>query len=155
MGYWPNLGENYPFQFTGSFPSGSCNAFNCPNNGITIGNGFSAILASGFASNTTNLTMRGADPMPKTPYTQSYNLAIERGITNDIVATLSYVGNNAHHLQTNVDANAPMALSAPGVSSQNFRPFPHAGGAAYVTYSGASSYNSSADQAGKAHVARL
>ncbi len=142
LGYWPNLGENYPFQFTGSFPSGSCNAFSCPNDGITIGNGFSAILASGFASNTTNLTMRGADPTPKTPYTQSYNLAIERGVTNDIVATLSYVGNNAHHLQTNVDANAPMALSAPGVSSQNFRPFPHAGGAAYVTYSGASSYNS-------------
>lgn len=142
LGYWPNLSENYPFQFTGSFPSGSCNAFSCPTNGITIGNGFSAILASGFASNTTNLTMRGADPKPKTPYTQSYNLAIERGISNDIVATVSYVGNNAHHLQSNVDANAPMALSAPGVSSQNFRPFPHAGGSAYVTYSGASNYNS-------------
>lgn len=142
LGYWPNLGENYPFQFTGSFPSGSCNAFSCPTNGITIGNGFTSILAAGFASNTTNLTMRGADPFPKTPYTQSYNLAIERGISNDIVATVSYVGNNAHHLQSNVDANAPMALSAPGVSSQNFRPFPHAGGSAYVTYSGASNYNS-------------
>ena len=142
LGYWPNLGENYPFQFTGSFPSGSCNAFNCPTDGITIANGFSAILAKGFASNTQYLTMRGSDPSPKTPYTQDFNLAIERGLSNDIVATVSYVGNTSHHLQTNVDANAPMALAAPGVSSQNFRPFPHSGGTAYVAYAGASSYNS-------------
>ncbi len=141
LGYWPNLSENYPFQFTGSFPSGSCNALNCPTNGITIGNGFSSIIAAGFASNTRNLTMRGADPEPKTPYTQSYNLSIERSLSNDIVATASYVGNNSRHLQTNVDANAPMALTAPGVSSQNMRPFRHAGGSAYVSYSGASTYN--------------
>ncbi len=142
LGYWPNLGENYPFQFTGSFPSGSCTAFSCPTNGITIANGFTTILANGFASNTQYLTMRGADPMPKTPYTQSYNLAIERSVTNDIVATASYVANGAHHLQTNVDANAPMALAAPGVSSQGLRPFPHAGGSAYVAYAGDSNYNS-------------
>jgi hypothetical protein len=141
LGYWPNLGENYPFQFTGSFPSGSCNAFNCPTNGFTIANGFTSIIASGFASNTQYLTMRGSDPEPKTPYTQSYNLAVERGITNDIVATVSYVGNTARHLQVNVDANAPMALATPGVTSQNLRPFPHSGGAAYVAYAGSSSYN--------------
>jgi hypothetical protein len=85
--------------------------------------------------------MRGSDPKPKTPYTQDYNLSIERSITNDIVATLSYVGNNSRHMQVNVDANAPLALARPGVSTQSFRPLPHSGGSAYVSYSGMSDYN--------------
>jgi len=142
LGYWPNLGENYPFQFTGSFiPTGSCTANNCPTDGITIGNGFSTIIANGFASNVTNLTMRGADPEPKTPYTQNYNLSVERSITNDMVATVSYVGNTSRHLQINVDANAPLALAAPGQNSQPFRPFPHSGGTASVVYGAMSDYN--------------
>jgi hypothetical protein len=141
LGYWPNLTENYPFQFTGTFPAASCTAFSCSGNGITIPNGYSSIIAAGFASNVIGLTMRGSDPAPKTPYTESYNLAVERSITNDIVATVSYVGNGSRHLQINVDANAPLALAAPGVSTQNFRPLPHSGGAAYVSYSAASSYN--------------
>lgn len=142
LGYWPNLGENYPFQFTGSFPSGSCTQYMCPTNGITVANGYSAIIAKGFASNVVNLTMRGSDPNPKTPYTQDYNLSIERGLTNDIVATVSYVGNNSRHLQVNVDANAPLALAASGTNTQPFRPLPHSGGSAYVSYSGMSDYNS-------------
>ena len=141
LGYWPNLGENYPFQFTGSFPAGSCTAFQCPSNGISIANGYSSIITAGFASNVTGLTMRGSDPSPKTPYTQDYNLAIERSFTNDLVATISYVGNNSRHMPVNVDANAPLALAAPGVSSQPFRPLPHAGGSAYVSYSAISAYN--------------
>ncbi len=142
LGYWPNLGENYPFQFTGSFvPTGSCTAFSCPTDNITIGDGFSTIIANGFASNVTGLTMRGSDPEPKTPYTQSYNISIERGITNDMVATLSYVGTTSRHLQINVDANAPLALAAPGVNSQPFRPFPDAGGTASVVYGAMSDYN--------------
>ena len=115
VGYWPNLGENYPFQFTGSFPAlGSCTVNSCPTDGITIGNGFATIIANGFASNTTNLTMRGADPSPKTTYTEDYNLSVERAISNDLVTTFSYIGNSSRHLQINVDANAPMALAADG-----------------------------------------
>jgi hypothetical protein len=142
LGYWPNLGENYPFQFTGTFPAASCTGSTCPGNGITIPNGYSSIIAAGFASNVTGTTMRGSDPEPKTPYTESYNLAIERSITNDIVATIAYVGNVSKHLQVNVDANAPLALAAYGVSSQPFRPLPHEGGSAYVSYSADSQYNS-------------
>jgi hypothetical protein len=143
VGYWPNLGENYPFQFTGSFPAlGSCTANSCPADGITIGNGFATIIANGFASNTTNLTMRGADPSPKTTYTEDYNLSVERAITNDLVTTLSYIGNTSRHLQINVDANAPLALAANGVYSQPFRPFPHSGGTASVVSGAMSDYNS-------------
>jgi hypothetical protein len=142
LGYWPNLGENYPFQFTGSFPNTGCNANYCTTDGITIANGFTTILANGFASNVTNLTMRGADPKPKTTYTMDYNLSVERGITNDLVATVSYVGNVSRHLQVNVDANAPLALAHNGADSQPFRPFPNSGGTAYVSSGASSDYNS-------------
>lgn len=141
LGYWPNLGENYPFQFTGTFPAPSCTAFECPTNGITVANGFSSIIAAGFASNVTGLTMRGSDPNPKTPYTQDYNLSIQRSFTNDLVATVSYVGNNSRHMPINVDANAPLALAQYGTNTQPFRPLPHSGGSAYVSYSAESSYN--------------
>jgi hypothetical protein len=141
-GYWPNLGENYPFQFTGTFPSGSCGQFNCPTDGITIENGFSSIIAAGFASNVTNLTMRGSDPSIQTPYTQDYNLSVERGISNDLAATVSYVGNNSKHLQVFPDPNNPLALANSNISSQNARPLPHFGGSSYTSYSGMSDYNS-------------
>ena len=43
-GYYPNLGENYPFEFDSTFNSatinGPCNLNNCKNNGITLENGF-------------------------------------------------------------------------------------------------------------------
>lgn len=141
-GYWPNLGENYPFQFTGSFPWGGCGTFQCVTDGITIANGFSAIIASGFASNVTNLTMRGSDPSIRTPYTQGWNLSLERSITNSIVASLAYVGNGSRHMQVFPDPNNPLALSNPNVSSQNSRPLPHFGGSSYTSYAGMSSYNS-------------
>ena len=48
-GYYPNLGENYPFQYEANFPAGTCSAYACTTDGITIGGGFSSIVAKGFA----------------------------------------------------------------------------------------------------------
>ncbi len=141
-GYWPNLSENYPFQYTGSFPSGSCGTYNCPTDGITIADGFSTIIANGFASNIQNLTMRGSDPHAKTPYTTSYNLSLQRSLTNELGATVSYVGNQSRHLQVFPDPNSPLALQNPNNSSQNSRPLPDVGGTSYTSYSGISDYNS-------------
>jgi hypothetical protein len=141
-GYWPNLGENYPFQYTGTFPSASCGTYNCPTDGITIGNGFSSIIANGFASNITDLTMRGSDPSAKTPYTQDWNLSLERSINNDIVATLAYVGNTSRHLQVFPDPNNSLAYENPNNSTQNARPLPDFGGSSYTAYAGMSDYHS-------------
>jgi hypothetical protein len=141
VGYWPNLGENYPFQFTGTFNPAACSQNQCPTDGITIGNGFTSIINAGFASNTTGLTMRGAETNPKTPYTEGWNLSVERSISNDMVATASYVGNTGRHLLTNVDANSPLAAAAPGQGSQNQRPFWHSGGSANVVNQGISTYS--------------
>ncbi len=141
VGYWPNLGENYPFQFTGTFNADPCGSTYCGTDGITIANGYSAIIAAGFASNTTSLTMRGAEAAPKTPYTEGWNLSLERSLSNDMVITASYVGNTGRHLLTNVDANSPLAAAAPGQGSNNQRPFPHSGGSANVVNQGISTYH--------------
>jgi hypothetical protein len=141
VGYWPNLGENYPFQFTGTFTPSACGSTSCSTDGISLNSGFSSIIANGFASNTTGLTMRGAEAKPKTPYTESWNLAVERGLSNDMVVTASYVGNTGRHILTNVDANGQLAAVAHGQGSNNQRPFPDAGGSANVVDQGSSEYS--------------
>jgi outer membrane receptor protein involved in Fe transport len=140
-GYYPNLGENYPYQYEDNFPALSCGTYNCPTDGITIANGFSAIVANGFASDVEDLTLRGSDPSIKTPYTQDYNLALEHSLSNDIVATISYVGNNSRHLQVFPDPNNPQAYENPANSIQNTRPLPDFGGSSYTAYAGMSDYN--------------
>ncbi len=142
QGYWPNLGENYPFQYAGTFqPTGSCSSTSCPTDGISLATGFSSIIENGFADNVFGLFMRGSDPKAKTTYTQDYNLSIEQSITNNIVATVSYVGNSSHHLQVNPDPNAPLALENPNNWAQYARPFPYFAPAAYTAYAGNSNYN--------------
>ncbi len=140
-GYWPNLGENYPFQFTGTFNPDACGTNLCPSDGLHIGTGYSAIIAAGFASNTQGLTMRGAEINPKTPYTESWNLSLERSLTSDMVATASYVGNTGRHIIALIDANSPLAAAAPGQGSQHQRPFPHSGGSSNQVNAGMSDYN--------------
>jgi hypothetical protein len=141
VGYWPNLGENYPFQFTGTFNPAACGSTSCNTDGISMNTGFASIIASGFASNTTGLTMRGAESNPKTPYTEGWNLSAERSLSNDMVVTASYVGNTGRHILTNVDANSPLAITAKNQGAQINRPFPDAGGSANVVNQGSSNYN--------------
>jgi hypothetical protein len=141
IGYYPNLGENYPFQYEANFPSNSCGTNNCPTDGITIANGFATIVANGFASDVEDLALRGSDPIAKTPYTEDYNLTIERGIGNDIAATLSYVGDVSRHMQVFPDPNGSLAYENPANSTQNARPLPDFGGTSYTSYGGMSDYN--------------
>jgi Carboxypeptidase regulatory-like domain len=140
-GYMPNLGQNYPFQFDSNFPSGNCSATSCPTDGITIGNGFSAILAHGLTGNVTDLSLRGTPPALTTPYTEDYNLAIQRSVAKGIVAILSYVGDASHHLGSITDPNSPLALENPSNSTQNARPLPDFGSTDFIDHVGNSNYN--------------
>ncbi len=142
IGYYPNLGENYPFQYATNFPSASCGANNCPTDGITIANGFATIVANGFASDVEDLSLRGSDPTAKTPYTEDFNMSIERGIGNDIAATVSYVGDVSRHMQVFPDPNNPLAFENPNNSLQNVRPLPDFSGTQYTAYAGMSDYHS-------------
>jgi len=148
VGYWPNLGENYPFQFTGTFNPDSCTSTYCPTDGIQIGTGYTSVgdnhanlIQNGFASNTTSLTMRGSEQAPKTPYTESWNLSVERSMNSNMVATASYVGNTGKHILMIVDTNSPLVLVAPGHGTNDQRPFPHSGGTASVINGGMSTYS--------------
>jgi hypothetical protein len=140
-GYYPNRGENYPFQYEGSFLSLSCGSTSCPNDGVALETGFASIVANGFASDVTDLTLRGSDPKFKVAYTESYNLSLERSLTREIVATASYIGNSSRHLTVFPDPNNPLALENPSNSTQNARPLPDFGGSSYSSYAGASNYN--------------
>ena len=70
-----------PFPYTTSIENGATNYFE--NGGLGSFGSSSAIAMS--------------DSNVKTPYTQSYNVTIERELTPSLVATVAYVGNNAKH----------------------------------------------------------
>lgn len=147
-GYYPNLGENYPFQFTDTFTAPSCTAASCPSisdpgyGQVSLENGFSNALAAGLANYISTPALRGSDHVAKTPYTMSWNLSVERAINENMAATLSYVGDTSRHLAVFPDPNNSWALLYPSNSSQPWRPFPDFGGTAYTNYAGESSYNS-------------
>ena len=154
VGYYPNLGENYPFQFTDTFNAPNCAANNCPSisappgstpettYGINLQNGFQHALSVGLQNFISTPALRGSDPLVHTPYTTDYNLAVQRELTTNMVASLAYVGDTSRHLQMFPDPNNPLALENPSNNTQFVRPFPGFGGTAYNAYGGTSAYNS-------------
>jgi len=149
-GYYPNLGENFPFEFDSNFnpvgnatnPGGDCLAGNCPTDGLNLNTGFSDAIANGLINSIATPSLRGAVAKINTPYSQQFNLSFEYSLANNLVATISYVGSNARHLAVFPDPNSPAALITSGGNTNNVRPFPGFGGAAFSAYSGGSNYNS-------------
>jgi outer membrane receptor protein involved in Fe transport len=147
-GYYPNLGENYPFQFTDTFNAPNCTATSCPSisnsayGGVSLENGFSNALSAGLANYISTPALRGEDHNRDTPYTMDWNLSVERAIGPNMAATISYVADTSRHLAVFPDPNNPDALVNSADSSQPYRPFPDFGGTAYTNYAGESSYNS-------------
>jgi len=133
---------NYPNASPGySIPAG-WNAFPLP---TTIETGASLYFAEGgigqFANGVTS-AIAMAQPKPKTPYTQSYNLTVERAITNNMVATVSYVGNNAKHTFAGTNPIAPIVMTNPNDPTGIYA-FPGLGlSASAETWVGESMYNS-------------
>ena len=146
-GYFPNFGENFPFEFDSNYNASSCNVNGvCPNNGFT--------LQSGLPTNITSPsfpTLRGGEGKVRTPYSQQYNLTVEYGIGNSMVASVGYVGAVSRHLQFFPNPNGQTALTPNGFSGYTdvngdktnpFQPFPHFNGFSFTAYDGASNYNS-------------
>lgn len=136
-----NLLNNYPFQFTDTFAAGTCKANACPSNGLTLSSGFSSALATGLLNFSGTEVPQGTQLNLKTPYVIEYNLSVENQLSANTVATLSYVGNGARHLQSNFFFNSPNALAAPSVSAQSLRPFPLFGNGQFTSATGVSNYN--------------
>jgi len=152
VGYYPNFGENFPFEFDSTYSAASCTPSSCVNNGFTLENGFSTLLASpgGLLTAPAQPTLRGGEPNIRTPYSEQYNLTVEYGISNTLVGSVGYVGAVSHHLQSFPNANGQTALTphdfsgytdANGDHDNPFQPFPHVG-FSYTAYDAASNYNS-------------
>ncbi len=147
-GYYPNFGENFPFEYDSSYAAtGSCDTNgSCPTNGFALETG----LPQGIVS-PSQPTLRGGEAQVRTPYSEQFNLTVEYGISNTMVASVGYVGAVSRHLQFFPNPNGQTALTPNGFSGYTdadgnktnpFQPFPHFSGFSYTAYDGASNYNS-------------
>lgn len=140
-----NLGTNFPWSNSANLYAPSCVVGNCPSlssEGVTLETGLIAKTGTGLQSFVSTPGFHAIDANIKTPYTINYNLSVEQAITTNIVATVSYVGNVSRHLPLYYDPNTLRGLFAPGVSTQQYQPFPDFGGAGTIHYGGISDYNS-------------
>ena len=146
-GYYPNFGENFPFEFDSNYNASSCNVNGaCPNNGYTLEGGLPTNIQSPSFP-----TLRGGEGQVRTPYSQQFNLTVEYGISNSTIASVGYVGAVSRHLQFFPNPNGATALTPNGFSGYTdlngdktnpFQPFPHFNGFSFTAYDGASNYNS-------------
>jgi hypothetical protein len=142
VGYNPNLGVNAPFVFQSSYTApGGCVPGACLTDGLTLETGFTTAIQAGLINALVTPSLRGVDPTVKTPYSEDYSLALESGITNNLVATLSYVGSQSHHLIVFTNPNAPLALQTNGANQATEQPLAGFGGAIFSSYAGVSNYN--------------
>lgn len=154
VGAAPNLGVNYPFELHALLSAVSCTAgTTCPSltnaatnyvgaPDVTLENGLSNQISAGILNFITQPVVNGRDTSIHTPYTMSWNLAIQHAFTNDTSATLAYVGNAGRHLETELGSNPPLAMEAPGINTQSVTPFPQFSDSEILNYSAMSNYNS-------------
>jgi outer membrane receptor protein involved in Fe transport len=140
-----NLGTNFPWSNSAYLYPPSCVSGNCPSlasQGITLENGLVAKTGVGLQNFVSNPGLHGVDGNIKTPYTIGYNLAVEQLLSNNLAATLTYVGNVARHIPLYYDPNTIRGLYAPGTNTQQYQPFPDFGGMGIIHYGGMSDFNS-------------
>jgi hypothetical protein len=143
FGYGVNLSQNVPFNFTSGVLSAGCDTNSCPTNGISLETGFTQNVQQGALNSITFPTITAIQVDAKTPYSQEYNLSTEYAITNNLSATLAYVGGMTHHLDVEYPSlNNPHALTYPEDNARNYESFPTIGGINYEQAIGNSSYNS-------------
>ncbi len=140
-----NIGENFPFVVHANLVTPSCRANNpCPSlsgQGATLENGLSQQIAQGIQTFVSAPGLFGEDPSIRTPYTANYNVTVQRAFSNNMSATLGYVGNFSRHLITLTGPNGADALVSPGTNSNIVQPFPQFSSANLLTYLGRSNYN--------------
>jgi outer membrane receptor protein involved in Fe transport len=140
-----NLGTNFPWANDVYLYAPTCAFGSCPSlssEGITLENGLTAKTGVGLQNFVATPSLHAIDPQVKTPYTMNYSLAMEHSITENLAATISYVGNVSRHLSLYYDPNTIRGLFAPGVSTQQYQPFPDFGGIGTIHFGGVSDYNS-------------
>jgi hypothetical protein len=165
-GFSPNIGENYPFQFSFNFtngsngtsnpvagqPPGAANSYGpityLNANGTvcgtaTIEGGFSCIPLTATNVLASGLQLRGIQYNYITPYTQNINFFVQYQWTPNTSVTVGYAGNFTRHLEVFPGSNEVSQLLPSGTSTKNYVPWPDFGtGASYAATEGSSYYNS-------------
>jgi hypothetical protein len=79
----------------------------CPAVGGTVPNGFPFVIPTGGNVDFSQffLSINVIDPNFRSPFSENYNLTIERQLPGNIVLSLGYVGAEGHHLETSVELN--------------------------------------------------
>ena len=154
-----NLGANFPFFNQASFSPYGCQTNNCPSlstpsngtggssvvvpPGITLESGIQPQIAAGGLINSVSFPgFHASDANIKTPYTVSYSMSVEQALSNNLAATISYVGNFSRHLSLYGSPNTTPGLFTPGTNTNPYNPFPTLGGIGQIHYAGVSTYNS-------------
>ena len=124
-GYSPNLGENYPFQFSFNYSqqndANPINAFaGCatatPAGGPTLETGFSCIPLTPSAVTATGLQLRGIQFDYKTPYSIGSNFTLQYELARNLSVQAGYVGTFGRHLEVFPGSNNPTALLPPSTT---------------------------------------
>jgi len=167
-GYSPNLGENYPFQFSFQFQQKNdgtpINQFvGCPQatptGGPTLETGFACTPLTPLTVNASGLQLRGIQFAYQTPYSIGDNLTLQYQLTPTMSVQAAYVGTFGRHLEVFPGSNQVTALLPPNTTltgpktmpfsqggplpaSQGGLPFPDfAQNASYATTEGSSYYH--------------
>ncbi|HXJ85413.1 MAG TPA: TonB-dependent receptor [Candidatus Binatia bacterium] len=127
-GYSPNLGENYPFQFSFQFQQKNdatpINQFQgcadaTPTGGMYLETGFACIPLDPLAVNAQGLQLRGIQFDYKTPYSIGSNLTLQYEVTPSLSVQAGYVGTYGRHLEVFPNSNLPTQLLPPNTTLTN------------------------------------
>ena len=127
IGFYENLGNNYPFSFGQSqFGANSQTPFlNNAGQPATLGNLFTTInLEDPTQVSGLGVMMNGRQYDFQTPYNESFNLATQYQFTNHDAVQLAYVGVVGRHLDTLGSHNVPSIMLPNGTNPQLYAPFP-------------------------------
>jgi hypothetical protein len=153
VGYGPNIGENYPFQYTlDYFNLNAATPISLTNaNGstctpaATLEATFPCIPLNVSAVETEGLGLEGRQYHYITPYTMGWNFTLQYQFTPSTSLTVAYVGNGSRHDNAFPGANSPTIIDlnpiAPSYGPGSSEPFPDFGsGGSYQASMGTSNY---------------
>jgi hypothetical protein len=153
VGYGPNIGENYPFQYDVGFSTGTppevpghpvvlnnLNGSVC-SPAATIEVSFACIPLTPSLVNPSGLGFNADQYNMQTPYILGYNLTAEYEINPSMTLTVGYVGDQSRHNFSFISANQADYINLNPVVSAAL-PFPDFGGGDYEADEGNSNYNS-------------
>jgi hypothetical protein len=117
-GYGPNIGENFPFQFTinppspnGSSPIPLKNADGSVcSPAATLETTYSCISLVPNQVNTNGLGPQGLQYNWRTPYTLGWNFSLQYAFTPSLNATVAYVGDGSRHMITGGASNPTTSI---------------------------------------------